>query len=221
MYFQKFQKVGQGLYYLMVLNFLWFVFSFMGLLVGGIFPATAAVCSVQRKQLEKPNQNIKIFRTFYRSYKDSFLEANAIGYTMLGLVALCYLDFHYFVSGSGWVDLVASIIFFVLLIVVLAGFSWVFSVFVQYKLRFKDYIKSSIFHSLAHPLHTLLTFIALFTVIQLCTKGVPGLFPFIGISLPLFVCTTSYRYVFLDKSAEKYVAKAWGNLKNGDYQQIF
>lgn len=60
------------------INVLWILFSSIGLIIFGIFPATAAMFSVVGK-LIKNEESIKIFPAYWTSFRSYFLQANGFG----------------------------------------------------------------------------------------------------------------------------------------------
>ena len=61
---QNFFQIGTWLARLMFLNALWFLFTFLGLGIFGIFPATASLVYIMYKWFDEDTE-IPIFKTFY------------------------------------------------------------------------------------------------------------------------------------------------------------
>ncbi len=77
------------------LNILWIIFSLLGIVVLGFFPATATMFGITRKWL-LGEKDIPIFKTFFFLYKTNFIESNIIGSLLLIFGAILYIDLRFF-----------------------------------------------------------------------------------------------------------------------------
>ncbi|MBD1383079.1 YesL family protein [Metabacillus arenae] len=150
--------LGDWLAKIMYLHILWVIFTFLGLGVFGISPATAALFSVIHKWLEK-DFDIPIFKNFYSVYKTQFLKANRLGIILIGLGIFLYFDMK--ISQQYiqllYVHLFLLMISFLYFLTVL----YFFPVFVRYELKFFLYFKQSFFVALARPLESIAMIICL------------------------------------------------------------
>src|SRR5699024_398229 len=73
-------------------NFLWILFSILGLFVGGIFPATIAALGVSRKWLMS-ERDIPILKTFKELYRRDFVASNILGWILTLIGILLYINF--------------------------------------------------------------------------------------------------------------------------------
>src|SRR5690625_677721 len=65
------------------LNVLWFIFTLLGLVIGGVFPATTSAMSVAQKWLQDGKIN-STYPTFKKTYKTEFKKSNFIGFSKIG-----------------------------------------------------------------------------------------------------------------------------------------
>ncbi|MDN3019093.1 YesL family protein [Paenibacillus sp. BSR1-1] len=151
----------QGLYTLCewvmrltILNILWVVFSLMGAILLGFFPATAAMFEITRKWL-KGETDIPIFKYFWAAYKKYFVKANLLGTVVAITGIFLYIDFSFFSSLEGFafkvltaLVMLVSIIYFVLLI-------YIFPVFVTYEINLFQTIKFACLLGVYRPLSTI------------------------------------------------------------------
>lgn len=74
---------------LFYLNFLWALFTLLGLIYFGIGPATVAMLAVIRQIICK-DETIKVFPQFWKAYKEHFKEAFLLGiaYSFAGIVLI-------------------------------------------------------------------------------------------------------------------------------------
>ena len=187
----KINFIGDWAIRLAHVNFLWMLFSAMGLFLLGFFPATAAMFTVIRKWLLK--ERVSVFQTFKKSYRKEFTDANFVGWLLLLIGIFLYIDFIFLTSMDG---ILFTILLFVLLSVAFIYLSiifYIFPVFVHFKLNKFEYVKYAFIISLSYP-H--LTILMLLGTILLSTIFItfPMLLPFIvGSSIGCLVMFISKR----------------------------
>ncbi|WP_062047605.1 YesL family protein [Bacillus sp. JCM 19034] len=76
---------------LVYLNFLWVIFSILGLGLFGFFPAMAATFSVVHQWMNK-NTDMSLFKEFWRAYKMYFIKSNVLGYCLGGMGVVLVID---------------------------------------------------------------------------------------------------------------------------------
>ncbi|MCP3763482.1 DUF624 domain-containing protein [Domibacillus sp. A3M-37] len=92
LFMEKLTNVFSWTAKLAYVHFLWMLFSTAGLVVFGIFPATAALMTVCRKWLDG-EESVPVFRLFWASYRSSFLSSNQIGLAYMVAALVLYLNF--------------------------------------------------------------------------------------------------------------------------------
>ncbi|MFC4321205.1 YesL family protein [Litchfieldia salsa] len=177
-------RFGDWALKLFLLNLLWILFSFVGLFIGGIFPATVALFAVMRKLLmSDENENIPLFKLFWTTYKKDFFKANFLGYPLLigGLILFVNLRVLQQLDSSPINMLLngATLIIAFLYLMTLLN---LFPVFVHFNLRNFQYFKYAFVLSVGKPLQSILliagVIITIFVLLQ-----VPGLIPVFGVSV--------------------------------------
>ncbi|MCI2256951.1 DUF624 domain-containing protein [Domibacillus sp. PGB-M46] len=88
-------------------HFLWMFFSVAGLVVFGIFPATAALMTVCRNWLDG-EESVPVFRTFWTSYRSSFFAVNKIGLAYMAGALILYLNFLAIQENGAGIVMVAA-----------------------------------------------------------------------------------------------------------------
>lgn len=176
----------EWLMWIFYINILWIVFMCIGLIVFGIFPATAAMFAVYRDWFRKDVVDMKITKTFLEVYKKDFLKANMIGYIVVVIGFILYLDFQLLanVEGVMWYVMQIGLIFFGLIYIIMI--LHIFPVYVHYNLKFTDYFKHAIVLGISNPLTTIAMVIGLI-LFYFLFRYIPGLIPTIGISTPAAV----------------------------------
>lgn len=177
------------------INFLWIVFSIAGLVVFGFFPATAAMFAVIRNLIIH-NDDRSIFKTFWKSYKSEFMQANIIGYFMFIVTYLLYINFMFIQAmDSGFMTTIILVIFFTFGIIFAVVFLYVFPVLVHYKLKTVETIKSAFLIGVLSPFYTLLM-VSTIGAIIFGFFLVPNFSPFFfGSVLTLFIMANAYRAI--------------------------
>lgn len=176
-------------------NVLWLIFSSAGLIIFGLFPATTAMFSVIRSwiihDLDSP-----VFKTFWKSYKADFIQSNIIGYFMLMIGYLLYINFMYIQTMAGKPIIT---LFFVLFFTFCLTFGvillYIFPILVHYQLKTIEAIKSAFLIGLLSPFYTLLM-ISGMAAAYLLISFIPGMIPFFSGSLiALFIMANAYRAI--------------------------
>lgn len=180
---------------------LWILFTVIGLGVFGIMPATAAMFAVVRKWI-RGEDDFPIFKTFKDSFRAEFIKGNILGYILLAVGYILYLDLQ-FVRIQATIPFQAltylvMIIFLLYFIVLL----YVFPVFVHFKLTMVQYLKWPIGIGIMHPIITIFVVIALLATYYVTLVVIPAIFILSGITPAAFIISFGAKLVF-DKLQEK------------------
>jgi len=179
-------RLGNLGFNLVVLNLLWISFSFLGLFVLGIFPATAALFSVLR-QLIMEDEDLPIFKLFFEKFKSEFLMSNLMGYLFLSVGIILYIDFRVLqLLDNNFLQLALASITFVIAFVYLLILLFIFPIFVHFDLKFWQYPKHALILAIARPFQTLYMIIGLSIVLFLYMNFTVLILVF-GMSLIAFV----------------------------------
>ncbi len=165
---------------LVFLNVLWILFTLLGLIIFGITPATVALFDIINKYI-KGNENISIYRNFWKQYKLNFIRANILGMILIVTSYILYFNIQYYEAQEGIIyfsfysaTLIISFLYLILLL-------YVFPIYVNYDLSIYYVLKNALFISFLTPLKTLLIMggiVGLYFVFML----LPSLLPFLSIS---------------------------------------
>ena len=168
------------------INLLWILFSIMGLIIGGVFPATVAVLGVSRKWLLE-NEDIPVWKTFIKIYKQEFRSANIIGWllTLIGIVF--YINYKILLGIGNELWIVVPFSFYLLLFFYLIVIIWSFPLLVHYKGSWLQHIKNAVIIGLTKIHYTITIGLILFSIIYF-SLDFPGLILFFSFSIALFSC---------------------------------
>jgi uncharacterized membrane protein YesL len=175
------------------INILWISFSLLGLIVFGLFPATAAMFVIVRKILMDKDE-IPILKTFWESYKSEFLKSNILGLILIIAGYILYIDILFLRNTTGFINLlyyptlVLSLGFVLTLL-------YVFPTFVHFDQGILQVIKNAFVIMLMNPLSTVLMVIGSCAVYLLMTT-IPGLIPLFSGSILSFVIMWASFFAF-------------------------
>ncbi|MYL46718.1 YesL family protein [Virgibacillus halodenitrificans] len=176
-------------------NLLWIVFSLLGLGVLGLMPATAGMFAVIRKWV-LGRDDIPIFSTFWGTFKKEFLKINLIGYILILIGYVLYMEVRilwvqesavYILAGFGVLALI-----FIYSIVLL----YIFPIFAHFKLNTFQYIKWPAIIGIVHPILTIVLGGGLLFLHYLTYVTIPALLFFFGGSVTAYVLTWGISKTF-------------------------
>lgn len=166
---------------LLYLQLLWILFTAVGLIIGGIFPATFAVFGVTRKWI-RDQPDIPMFKTFLQLYKQAFGKANLIGWSVILLGSSLLYYFNLARSLTGIFSTILVVIIITIAIVYLMTVLFLIPVYVHFDIKILEVIKHAVFIAISYPLHIVAMASTLISFWYLMLY-IPALFPFIGLSL--------------------------------------
>ncbi|MFC4323903.1 YesL family protein [Litchfieldia salsa] len=176
------------------LNLLWMIFTIAGLVVFGLFPATAAMFSVTRKWVMK-DTDIPIFKTFWQSYKSEFIKSNLLGLVLVLIGGILFFDLRFFQSANigiwGILYMPLLAVTFIYALVLL----YVFPIFVHFDITIRQILKNAFLMMVLNPLSTIMMILS-FISIYFLIMNIPGLIPFFtGSVLAYAMMFFSYRAI--------------------------
>jgi uncharacterized membrane protein YesL len=178
------------------LNFLWIVFTILGLGVFGIMPATVATFTIARKWL-KLEEDIPIGRTFFSTYKKEFLKSNVIGF-ILGIAGMIlYVNYQYInVIDNPIIHIV--IVSFIFMMSIFYGILilYIVPVYVHFDLKLSQYFKYALMIGIMKIPLTILMVITIY-LLYLFLVFIPGLIPLFVVSMLALVIMGFSYYAFL------------------------
>ncbi len=187
----KFNTAAIWMIKLAYINILWLLFTIVGLVIFGLFPATVAMFTIVRKWIRKEN-NVKIFSVFWIVFRTEFIKANGFGLLFILIGYILYYDFTFLQLNDGKLVYLLPVFIFILVsyAVTLLFF---FPVFVHFDLRFFQYIKQSFLIAITSPIETLLIAVSIILIYFAITL-LPGMIPlFSGSVIAVAITWTSFK----------------------------
>ncbi len=133
-------------------QFLWIISSLLGLIVGGLFPATAAMFATMRRFIRLPG-GFGVNDYFKEQYKENFWKANGLGYLLLVLLYLFIQNFRSAQLMDGTVGFIFVVISFVIIIILAILFISVWATLAHFDLGIIQLIKHTLVIYSVAPVH--------------------------------------------------------------------
>lgn len=180
---------------LVYVNFLWVLFTLLGLGVFGIGPSTYALVSICRQWIR--GNSVPVLTTFWRYYKESFKEAVIISWIYLIGGFVIVIDLMYVVN---WYVRAAL---FVIGFIYLLSLIFIFPIMAHYDWKgvfFK--MKMSFLFGLSCLQYTLVLILVIGVSYWTIIKFLPGILTFLGISFLFYLITWTSNQVFTRMEVE-------------------
>lgn len=135
------------------INVLWFLFSALGLIVFGFFPATIAMLATLRQFLRKNHP--PVFKTFWNYYKTEFITSNKIGamITVIGLIL--YLNINFLQSVGGQLSEILYYSTIIIGCIYLLTICYFLAAYVEFEQKLTIQIKNALLIMVYNPLSSL------------------------------------------------------------------
>ncbi|HZG16125.1 MAG TPA: DUF624 domain-containing protein [Candidatus Bathyarchaeia archaeon] len=147
-------KICQWLSRLAYLNLLWLLFMFLGVLVVGAAPSTAAMFTIIRKWV-RGQYNVPIFRLFWETYQAEFKKANYLGAFIMMSLLLFWLSWHLISSLEGTLVPIMMGVYLGIMALWLVIMLYLFPVFVHYEGKALQSVKKAFIIGISYPFYTI------------------------------------------------------------------
>ncbi|WP_163537542.1 DUF624 domain-containing protein [Gracilibacillus sp. YIM 98692] len=197
-------KIPEWILKFAYVNLLWICFSFLGLVMMGIFPATIAMFAIFRIWI-MGETDLPILKNFWNYYKKDFFKSNILGSILFMIGYTLYIDFQLLQHASASVFItiltyvVAAITFMYILTLL-----YTFPVFVHYDISVIKVLKTSFLTMIVSPLPTIMM-IAGCIILYFSLRNFLGLVVILGPSLFAFLimCSAYLSFTNIVKSKEQ------------------
>ncbi|WP_191271100.1 YesL family protein [Neobacillus kokaensis] len=183
-YMGKLNTIMEWIMRFFVLQLVWILFSFAGLIVGGIFPATFSMFAICRKWLNKETE-FSIFREFKAYFCEGFIKTNLLGLLMTATGFSLYYYYQLFKAPANLTETVLVIIVWIAGILYIMTVLFIIPVYVHFDIKLFSVIRHAAIIAIAHPFQVL-SMAALIACFCILIILIPGLFPFFSFSLLSF-----------------------------------
>ena len=170
-------KICQWLSRLAYLNLLWLLFMFLGVLVVGAAPSTAAMFTVIRKWV-RGHYNVPIFRLFWETYQAEFKKANYLGGFIITVLLMFWLSWRLISSLEGSLVPIMTGVYLGIMALWLVIMLYLFPVFVHFEGKTLHSVKKALIIGISYPFYTIGMIMAVAALL-----GLSLLFPGAGLLL--------------------------------------
>ncbi|WP_453991336.1 YesL family protein [Bacillus nitroreducens] len=168
---------------LVVLNLLWIFYTIIGLVVGGIFPATLSVLKIFRKWIIG-EEEVPLWSTFRQEYRRDFIKSNIIGW-ILTLSGMILFMNYLVIKSTENISVLIPVAFYILIILYINVLIWSFPQLAHYNGEIKVFLKNAIILGFGKLHYTIAIIIYLFIVMYI-SLSFPGILPFFTVSIGAF-----------------------------------
>lgn len=184
------------------LNLLWLLFTIVGLVILGFYPATVAMFAIERRWI-RGNKDLPMFKTFKEEFFKNFKHSNIIGHCFTLLALLIYINYQFVAVMDFWLADVFQYVLFALAFLTFIIFMYIFPVFVHYQVTLIEAISFAFVIALSSPLNTVLILVNVISFFFIAFY-IPGIIPvFMGSAISFITMWFAYRTIQkIDKKNE-------------------
>ncbi|WP_416148763.1 YesL family protein [Salipaludibacillus sp. HK11] len=142
------------------INLLWILFTVVGGILLGFFPATIAMFAIIRKWL-RGDTEIRLLTTFWNIYKKDFWKSNKLGLFIYAIACLVVIDIYFLQSHINEQLVWIQIPLFAFMLLFLLFLFYIFPTFVHFDLKVIQLIKQAFLIMLINPVHNFLMLVTL------------------------------------------------------------
>jgi len=187
---ERFNEICIRILQLVYLNLLWMAFSLLGLVLLGIGPATLAMFTVIRHWI-RGKKDIPIFSTFWKAYRENFIESAMLGILYFAVGVVLYVDLLFVES------FILRTFIIIVSFIYLVSLCYIFPIMAHYDLKNVVHkLKYSVLFGISYLQYTLLLLVSL-AIVYLVLFLNPGIFTFFGTSIGCYVVMWFTHQVFL------------------------
>lgn len=178
-------RVAEWIMRLAILNLLWLGFTIAGLIVGGLFPATQASFAITRQWIRGETE-LPLFKTFLSYFKKDYWKVQRLGFCLTAIGFILTVDLMFVYNHTNPYISLLSLPLLLLSILYLLTCFYSFTVFVHYELTVGKLLKHALLHAVVRPFLSIGMLVSLTATYYLMLQF-PGVLPFFGISIPIFL----------------------------------
>lgn len=180
---------------LAILNIYGIFAALIGLLFFGFFPAITAVYAMIRRWILHLEEEPSFSRSFWCTYKNNFINANIIGWILLAVGYILYIDFRFLQELSGVFHTLMAFILMTITLIYTTVVLYIFPVYVHYDIKLSQTFKYALIIGISFPFATI-CMIAVVAAVCLISVVYSALLPFFSLSLLLYGIMLCALYSF-------------------------
>ncbi|RCW77543.1 YesL family protein [Saliterribacillus persicus] len=173
------------------LNILWIVFTVAGIGLFGVFPATVSSNHLIRSWIN--GQTKPIFQTFFKTYKDSFISTNILGWSIAPIIIISVLLVRWSILIDHSLSLFIMIAFSFISVLFLFFFLFLMPVYTHYDVNLKEVYKHALYITIGFPHYAILMVLVWSIIIYILL--------FSGFFIFFFASSTSFVSMYISYKA--------------------
>ncbi len=118
-----------------------------------IFPSTAAMFTVARKWLTG-EEDVPLLKTFFRGYKENFLQSMLGGFIYILLGVILYTNFRFYGSQTGVFGVLRFLVLSLTVVLIISLFHF-FSIMTHLHMKWFQIVKNAILITIGNPIRSL------------------------------------------------------------------
>ncbi|MDC3412103.1 DUF624 domain-containing protein [Aquibacillus sp. 3ASR75-11] len=178
-------------------NVLWVIFTFIGGIVFGFFPATIAMFAIVRKWLNGDVDH-SVLSSFWYFFKKEFLKGNLLGLFIVGISTLMATNIYFMQINLNELLKITYIPLFVFMVLYSLFLFFIFPAFVHYDVKLTQVMKNAFLIMLVSPIQSAFIIICLIST-YFVMNAIPALAFIFGGSVYTFItmwlCLNAFRKV--------------------------
>ncbi|GAA0365889.1 hypothetical protein GCM10008932_17590 [Alkalibacterium iburiense] len=185
------------------IQLLWIVFTLVGLVFGGFFPATVSMFALIRKRIQS-GDGFSFNKEFWAHYKKNLVKANLLGYSILAMSLLLGLHYQYSLNVQGSLSFLFTLSSLGLWLIFLLVVLYIVPTYVHFDIKNVQVIKHAFIMVISTPLHAV-GMAGLCYLFYLSARVVPVLVPFVSVGVLAYGIMRLANHAFksVDDVAEK------------------
>lgn len=195
-------RIGNILYYLMISNLLWFIFSIPIFTIG---PSTTALFYVMGKVVR--DEDVSVFKDFWKSFKINFKQGTIVWLIMLLFIFIINTNIRSMPLLGDKAKYIMPLQYAILIELFIVSI-YIFPLLSRYEMKIKDVIRTSFFLGNRHIFTTLLCIgmfvVTLYPIVVIITMISPAIIE-LFIPYPLIALYAKFEPLILNKTISLFI----------------
>ncbi|MCM3271212.1 YesL family protein [Paenibacillus elgii] len=159
-----------------------------------IFPSTTAMFSVARKWLTG-EEDVPLFKTFFRGYKDNFVQSLLGGLIYILIGAILYTNFQFYGNQTGTFGILRFLVLSLTVLLIISLFHF-FSILSHLHMKILQIVKNALLITIGNPVRSLSMIVLNGIVLYVSFNMFTFLIPFFMGSLIAVVSFWHFNLIF-------------------------
>lgn len=158
------------------------------------FPSTAAMFSVARKWV-MGDEDVPLFKTFFRGYKSNFVQAMIGGFIYLLFAAILYANFQFYGNQTGLFGILRFLVMSISVLLIISLFHF-FSILTHLHMKMLQIVKNALLITIGSPVRSLSMIVLVGVVLFVSFRVFTFLIPFFTGSMIAVISFWHFNLIF-------------------------